>query len=245
MSSSYLLNPKEVWEKQGRKFLPFTSTNWSSPQLHRHQELHTCHTRKHTRMYTKSSNAKLTLSQRQSSKRVRKQTKPQLTAVTKENWCKHGFLFTMDVVCTHFPSCTPLNVFCDGCKLCLPVYSYINPMFHQHSRLPKKKLLRAKPWKLLTCRLPPPPLSHNLIRASRRTPPSGPAMPRSDALKNTSSGKELLKAGPSSGKRAPLEKGLGERGVIVQHSAETCILGPHTVPVLLHHMELFPPRQRK
>lgn len=54
------------------------------PPLHRHQELHTCHTRKHTRMYTKSSNAQLTLSQRQSSKLVSKQTKPQLTAVTKK-----------------------------------------------------------------------------------------------------------------------------------------------------------------
>lgn len=79
---------KKVWAKQGRKFLPFTSTIWSPPQfppLHRHQELHTCHTRKHTRMYTKSSNAQLTLSQRQSSKLVvSKQTKPQLTAVTKK-----------------------------------------------------------------------------------------------------------------------------------------------------------------
>lgn len=78
---------KKVWAKQGRKFFPFTSTTWSPPQfspLHRHQELHTCHTRKHTRMYTKSSNAQLTLSERQSSKLVSKQTKPQLTAVTKK-----------------------------------------------------------------------------------------------------------------------------------------------------------------
>lgn len=70
----------------------------------------------------------------------------------QKNWCKHGFLFTMNVVSTHFPSCAPFNVFCDGCKLCLPVYSYIKPIFHQRSRLPKKNAV-SKTLEIINCRL--------------------------------------------------------------------------------------------
>lgn len=107
---------------------------------------------------------------------VGKQTNPNLQQW--QNWCKHGFLFTTDAVSGHFPSCVPFNVFYEWCKLCLPVNSYINQIFHQHSRLPSfaasetlETVLTADGW-LKGFFVILFDIVHNSIRAGQWSPPA-------------------------------------------------------------------------
>lgn len=111
---------------------------------------YTRHTRKHTRMYTKSSNAQLTLSQRQSSKLVvSKQTKPQLTAVTKKTDANMDF-------CSQWMSSPLIS------RAARHLMSFVMDANYAYQFIPtssqyftnapgcRKKMLWAKPWKLLT-----------------------------------------------------------------------------------------------
>lgn len=147
------------WAKRGKTFLPITSTIWSTlqsppphPLLHRRQELHTCHTRKHTRIYTKSSNAQLTVPETIFKKFSVNKQNPNLQQ-WQETDANMDFCFKMDVVVvTLFPSYFVVVFFVMDAN-------YASLFLHQpnsHSTLQvgenKKKNAVSKTLKIVNCR---------------------------------------------------------------------------------------------
>lgn len=131
---------RKKWAKQGRKFLPFTSTIWSPPSSPTQTPgfTHMPDTQTHTHVHKVIKCPTRTVPET-IFKSCQWTNETPTFSRDKENWCKDGFLFTMDVPPLISLRCVPFHAFCDGCKLCLPVSSYINQMFHQWSWLAGEK----------------------------------------------------------------------------------------------------------